>query len=435
MNDALTGLYNRSTFFDLLKKAVHDAVELSAPVGLLIVDVRRFHIVNKNFGHDAGDMVLQAVTGVLKTVCREDDYLFRIGDDQFAMLLSRVANIGHARLAATKILRLMDVPIMLEAREIRCAAAVGIALCPYNAAEATELLQSAERALEQAKHLDPAVGFFEKKEEERISQDWDIELMLGEAIANSELRVFFQPKISLDTGKPVGAEALVRWENAMRGMISPAAFLPVAESIGFLTPLTIWMLNSALRLSSGWTRKWGRLSVSVNIPPSMLEQADFVDLVISAERLWQRDNVDLCLEVVEQSLVSNVEVAFRKLNSLREQGVKISIDDFGTGYSSLSYFRDIPADELKIDQSFVKDLLSDEGNIHIVSLIIDIAHRFGLQVIAEGVEERDVLMYLKNKTCDQAQGYYFAKPMPAEAFSAWLLTYEVETDLTRMALT
>lgn len=433
MTDALTGLYNRSTFFDLLKKMVHNAVEFSAPIGLLIIDIRRFHIINKNFGHDSGDMVLQAVAGVLKNVCREGDYLARIGDDQFAMLLSRVANIGHAQLAATKIRRLLDVPIMIEDREIRCAAAIGIGLCPYNAAEANALLLSAERALEQAKHLDPPIGFFENKQQEQISQDWDIELMLGEAIAHSELRVFFQPKISLDTGKPVGAEALVRWESAMRGMVSPAAFLPVAEAIGFLTPLTIWMLNSALRLSSGWTRKWGRLSVSVNIPPSMLEQPDFVDLVISAEKLWHRDNVDLCLEIVEQSLVSDVEVAFRKLNALREQGVKISIDDFGTGYSSLAYFRDIPADELKIDQSFVKDLMSDEANIHIVSLIIEIAHRFGLQVIAEGVEEHDVLMYLKKKTCDQAQGYYFAKPMPADAFGGWLATYQPETDLLTQA--
>ena len=429
MNDVLTGLYNRSKFLDLLRSMVRNAVEFSAPLALLIVDIQRFQKINQNFGHDAGDLVLQAVGEVLKNVCRDGDYLARIGDDQFALLLDRVANIGHAQLAAKKIQRLLGVPIMIEGREIRCAAVIGIALCPDNAAEANALLQSAEGALEEAKQQNQPIGAFEKKKEERISGDWDIELMLGDSIAHSELRVYFQPKISLATGSPVGAEALVRWESGMRGMVSPAAFLPVAEAIGFLTPMTIWMLNSALRLSSAWTRKWGRLSVSVNIPPSMLEQPDFVDLVISAEKLWHRDNVDLCLEIVEQSLVTDVEVAFAKLNALREQGVKISIDDFGTGYSSLSYFRDIPADELKIDQSFVKDLMSDESNIHIVSLIIETAHRFGLRVIAEGVEDKDVLMYLKKKTCDQAQGYYFAKPMPADSFKDWLEAYQPETEL------
>ncbi len=428
MTDALTGLYDRAKFFDVLGDTVHSALEFSAPVGLLVIDIRRFHKINKSFGHDAGDAVLQAVAGVLKQVRREGDYLARIGDDQFAMLLARVANAGHAQLAAIKIQRLLDVPIWVEDREIRSAAIIGISLCPYNATDPGALLQSAERALEQAKYLDEPIGFSERKTDDENSEEWDIEVSLGESISRAELRVYFQPKISLDTGNPVGAEALVRWENPTRGLVSPAVFLPVADAIGFLKPLTIWMLNSALRLSSAWTRKWGRLSVSVNIPPSILEQSDFVDLVVSAEKLWPRDNVDLCLEVLEQSLVSDVEVAFEKLDALRRHGVKIAIDDFGTGYSSLSYFRDIPADELKIDQSFVKGLKSDKANIHIVSLIIEIAHRFGLRVIAEGVEDHDVLKYLTKKGCDQVQGYYFAKPMAPDAFAAWIETFKPEQD-------
>jgi EAL domain-containing protein (putative c-di-GMP-specific phosphodiesterase class I) len=188
--------------------------------------------------------------------------------------------------------------------------------------------------------------------------------------------------------------------------------------------MTIWMLNSALRLSADWTRKWGRLSVAVNIPPSILGEPDFTDLVLNADKLWQRDNVDLCLEVVEESLVSDIEMAFKKLNLLRDHGIRISIDDFGTGYSSLSYFRDIPTDELKIDKSFIKGLKSDKTNIHIVSLIIEMAHRFGLQVIAEGVEDRDIVSYLEKKQCDHVQGYYFARPMPAESFTDWLDAYQ-----------
>ena len=429
MIDDLTGLYHRARFFEVLKTMVQSAAAHNAPMALLIVDIQRFHQINKNHGHAAGDQVLQAVSGLLKQVRRESDYLARIGDDQFALLLANVANMGHAQLAALKVQRLLDLPILITGREIHCQAVIGISLCPSNASEAGALLQAAEQALLTAKYQEQAIGCSEEHQEEGISEDWDIEVSLGEAINHSELRVFFQPKICLKTGRPLGAEALVRWQSAVRGLVSPAEFLPVAEAIGFLKPLTVWMLNGALRMSSEWTRKWGQLSVSVNIPPRVLEQPDFVDLVLSADKLWQRNHVDLCLEIVEQSLVSDVGVAFKKLSELRENGMKVSIDDFGTGYSSLSYFRDIPTDELKIDQSFVRGLKRDRANIHIVSLIIDIAHRFGLQVVAEGVEDREVLMYLKKSGCDQVQGYYFAKPMPADRFSEWLEAYQPEPAL------
>jgi len=428
MNDTLTGLYDRPKFIDTLSELVRYAGEYSAPVGLLVIDVQRFHKINKNFGHSAGDVVLLAVADVLKNVCREDDFLARIGDDQFALLLSRVANVGHAQLAASKIQRLLEPPVRLEHREIQCAVVVGISLFPSYASDADTLLQTAEFALEQAKLKKEPVGVPVNKIEEEISEEWDIEVSLDQAIARSELRVFFQPKISLATGNPVGAEALVRWDSPTRGLVSPQVFLPMAETIGFMKPMTIWMLNSALRLSTDWTRKWGRLSVAVNIPPSILDQPDFTDLVLNADKLWERDNVDLCLEVVEESLVSDIEVAFKKLSLLRDHGIRISIDDFGTGYSSLSYFRDLPTDELKIDQSFIKGLKTDMSNIHIVSLIIEMAHRFGLQVIAEGVEDREIVSYLKKKKCDQVQGFYFAKPMPAEEFSDWLNAFKPITD-------
>lgn len=432
MNDPLTGFYSRSKFFTVLTDTVKRAVEFGAPVGLLVIDIQRFRNINKNFGYTTGDVVLKTVAGVLMQVRREGDYVARIGDDQFALLLGRVMNAGHARMAAIKIQQLLNVPITIKEHQIRYSATIGISLCPANASEATLLLQSAEQTLEKAKCQGLSIGLSEKMGEEIVSKDWDIEASLGDAIARSELRVFFQPKISLESGRPVGAEALVRWESPTRGLVSPAVFLPVAETINFLKPLTIWMLNSALRLSSDWTDKWGRLSVSVNIPPGILEKSDFVDLVMSAENLWQRDNVDLCLEILEQSLVSDTKVAFRKLNELRETGVKIAIDDFGTGYSSLSYFRDIPTDELKIDQSFIKGLKADKANIHIVSLIIQMAHRFGMRVIAEGVEDRDTLIYLKKKGCDEVQGYYFGKPMLSTLFSDWLEKFQPETDLLNL---
>lgn len=420
MYDSLTELYDRGQFFHLLHKLMEQSSEYGAPIGLLIIDIKRFRKINKIFGHSIGDEVLKSVSETLKGICREGDVLSRIGDDQFAVLLSRLANPGHAQLAALKIHRLLDLPVQTSNNAIKVSAVIGIGIYPNNANSADELLVSAEKALYQAKAQQEKVGYLQESDRTEISDDWEMEFALAQAISNSEFEIYFQPKVSLLTGEPVGAEALLRWNHPTQGQISPGIFLPIAESIDYMKPLTLWVLNSTLRLSSEWTRIWKKLSVSVNVPPSMLKQADFVDLILSAERLWPRDNVNLCLEIVEESLVDNVEEAFNKLNLLRENGITISIDDFGTGYSSLSYFRDLPTDELKIDQSFIRGMKTDKANIHIVNLIIAIAHRFGLQVVAEGVESKDILDYLKKRGCDIVQGYYVAKPMPYDQFSTWL---------------
>jgi EAL domain-containing protein (putative c-di-GMP-specific phosphodiesterase class I) len=183
------------------------------------------------------------------------------------------------------------------------------------------------------------------------------------------------------------------------------------------------MLNSALRLSSQWTKQWGEQEVSVNIPPQILEQADFSDIVMSAWDLWKPAGIRLCLEILEQSFTRDTESIFSKLKTLRNEGIRIAIDDFGTGYSSLSYFRDIPADQLKIDRSFVMGLLGDRANTNIVTLIIDLAHRFGLSVVAEGVEDLETLTALKKMNCDAVQGFFFARPMPSDEYEKWLTSY------------
>jgi len=420
MNDTLTGIYNRDTFFKRLKEMVRKNLEYSAPLGLLLIDVNRFSKINSNYGYLSGDLVLQGVAEVLKSVCRKGDVIARIADDQFALILSRVANQGHAELAAHKIQRLLDVPIQADNRIIRCNATIGIGLLPAQAHDTDSLVQITTRALDHAKKSDQPIGIIHDDNIEQLSEDWDIEIALPDSITNAELEVYFQPKISLSTGQPVGAEALVRWQHQARGLISPGEFLPIAESLGFLKPLSIWVLNSALRYSADWTGKWGQLGVSVNIPPTMMIQPDFVDLIFSAEKLWEQANSYLCLEVLEESLIEDVQLVFKSLDELRASGVKISIDDFGTGYSSLSYFKDIPADELKIDQSFVRTLATDQANRNIVNLIIEMSRLFGLDVVAEGVEDEITLSYLKSKGCDYVQGYYLARPMPATAFQEWL---------------
>ncbi|MES9871646.1 MAG: bifunctional diguanylate cyclase/phosphodiesterase [Candidatus Sedimenticola sp. PURPLELP] len=420
MHDKLTHLLDRQHFIPILDEEVAESVEYKVLIALLIIDISRFNRINTYYGQHAGDQVLSAVARILSEVRREGDHIARLGGDQFAMLLSPISNPGHAELAAHKILRLLDVPIQLEEKQIRCSAKIGISTCPLNATEADQLFQTAEKALKLAKQSDEPIGIIEAKEQDEVSENWDIELELEGAIERSELMIYFQPKISIKTGQPVGAEALIRWNNRSRGIIPPAEFLPVAEELGLIKTFTVWMVNSALRHSAEWTDKFGQLHVSVNIPTGLLAQPDFPDLIESAEQLWKTGNVSLCIEVLEESIIKDTAYTFSMLKELRSNGIKVAIDDFGTGYSSLSYFRDIPTDELKIDQSFIQGLLTDEANSHIVQVIIDLAHRFGLSVVAEGVEEESTLERLKLLDCDIVQGNYYSKPMPAREFQQWI---------------
>jgi diguanylate cyclase (GGDEF)-like protein len=423
MTDSITGLPNRNQFLDILRGELSDANEYKTKIALFIIKIHRFRRINRLYGYSAGDQVLRTIANTLNQVSRHGDHVARIGDNAFALLLSGIVNEGHATLAAYKIERLLDIPVTHDSDRFRCSVHMGIAVCPVHGSEESYLLKNAEEALERSRQAGQLYCMAEPAKELSFSDNWDIEIELAKAIENSELRVFFQPKISLITGKPTGAEALIRWESPSRGLIGPYTFLPVAEEMGLMKPITVWMLNSALRLSTEWTKQWGVLDVSVNIPPALLENPDFVDMVLSSEGLWKNENITLCLEVLEQFFVTDVESCFAKLKELRNEGINISIDDFGTGYSSLSYFRDIPADELKIDRSFVSTLLEDKANANIVTLIIDLAHRFGLSVVAEGAEDLDTVAALKKLECDKVQGYVFAKPIPSNQFGNWLKTF------------
>ncbi len=423
MKDPVTGLNNRQQFLHILECDISDAATHQVSLALLLIDIRQFSRINMKHGYTAGDGVLRGVASALQQVRREGDHIARVGDDKFGLILAGVLNSGHAEMAAHKIKRLLDMPVLVGQENISCKVNIGISLYPDHARSAEKLMAAADEAQRRARTTGQLLCIAHDDEYTDESENWDIEMALEDAINKSELRVYFQPKISLVTGKPVGAEALVRWENGFRGLIGPSDFIPVAESSGFIRPLTEWMLNSALRLAGAWEHRWGEQEVSVNVPPCMLDRPDFADTVISARKLWQSDNNKLCIEIVEQSFIENVESAFSKLSRLRDEGISISIDDFGTGYSSLAYFRDIPADQLKIDQSFVFWLLRDRGSANIVELIVDLAHRFGLSVVAEGVEDIETLSALKKMHCDIAQGYFIARPMPAEEYHEWLANY------------
>lgn len=425
MEDKLTQLYDRETFFKVLAKHIVSVHDHKVKLALLVIDIDRFERINTLYGYSSGDFVLKYFAKLLFGVKRKQDYLARIGDNRFALILVNIMNTGHATLAAQKILRLLETPVEVNSNRLLIEATIGIALCPLHASKTTALLKESEKHLRLARQKNLLIGIAETAtEDDEISEIWDIEIDIQAALQTQQLSIYYQPQISLKTGKPVGAEALLRWQHRTRGFISPAVFIPVAEKTGHIKPITSWIINSVLRHSTQWTKKWGQLSVSVNIPPELIFQLDLKDFVANAIKLWGNDNVILILEIIERSLVEDTNKSFKILKELQSMGIQISIDDFGTGYSSLAYFKTLPVNELKIDQSFIFDLVKNKANAKLVSLMIELAHTFEHKVVAEGIEDKVTYNTLKSMGCDIGQGYYMAKPMPEPEFLNWLETFD-----------
>lgn len=418
--DELTGLMNRRKFLLALRRHVLQSSERNVGMALLVVDIDKFSAVNGVHGFDFGDRLLQHMAMQLNQVARETDLVARIGDNRFALILTRIMNRGHVELAVQKLFRLLDMPFETNIARMKIAATVGVAMCPQHASQAEYLLRLAERAIHSARIAGQRFLFPPDSETEELSESWDMEIELSGALQRGELEMHYQPKVGCMDLRPVGVEALMRWTNHARGLLMPDVFIPIAEHSGQIKALTIWALNTSLRQASEWKHPFGRISVAVNVPAEMVSQHDLPDLVENALNLWGSEAVQLTLEITERSLVSSPEHSFKILSRIRAMGVKVSIDDFGTGYSCLAYFKNIPADELKIDQSFVMRLLDDSASSEIASLIIELAHRFGLSVVGEGVEAMEVLRVLQERKCDVAQGFLVAKAMSNDDIQRWL---------------
>ncbi|QNP39450.1 putative bifunctional diguanylate cyclase/phosphodiesterase [Lysobacter solisilvae (ex Woo and Kim 2020)] len=421
IEDDLTGLHNRRSFLALLRRHVGLANERKTNLALVVVDVDGFARLNAAHGYDFGDRALRHIAQQLHTMARTQDYAARIGDNRFALILPGVMNAGHAELAVQKLFRLFEVPFDGGNGRVRMTATVGVALCPLHATQAEFLLLQAEKSLELARATGQRWLFPpESGDDLGLSELWDLEIELDGAVQRGEMFLVYQPKLRLPDLVPIGAEALMRWRHRSRGLVSPGQFIPIAEQTGQIKRMTIWALNSALRHAGEWKLPHVPFGVAVNVPPELVGQDDLPDLVENALNLWATPDVQLVLEITERSLVMDPRHSFRILSRIRDMGVKISIDDFGTGYSCLAYFKDIPADELKIDRSFVSGMLIDATCADITSLIIDLAHRFGLHVVAEGVEDEETLEALRVRNCDVVQGHLFAKAMELGDFSRWL---------------
>ncbi len=415
--DALTGVANRLAFVEQGDKALAVATP-SSHVGLLIVDLDRFKEINDVLGHGYGDLLLTAVANRLETEVGQRGTVARLGGDEFAVLLPGLRSRRSATEFATHLVRSFDAQFMLDGTPVTIGASIGVAVGPDDGKRTTALLQAADLAMYQAKKR--RSGYQESVSATSTAPE-NIVLIgeLRDAINERQLQLHYQPKIDLRTGEVHACEALVRWLHPIHGFIAPTSFIPIAEQTGLIHQLTRWVLREAMEQCARWRADGRMLGVSVNVSARDLLDRTFVATVRETLRDCGVPSSALCLEVTETSIMADPERASAVLREFRSSGVQISIDDFGTGYSSLAYLRTIPANELKIDRTFITTLRHGDQDSAIVASTLHLAHRLGMSVVAEGVEDAATSDTLRQLGCEHAQGYFFARPMPALEFGRW----------------
>jgi diguanylate cyclase (GGDEF)-like protein len=385
-------------------------------LALLLIDIADLPTLQARLGFEVSAALLQRLSERFSLALRERGTVLRFGDARFCVLVRAIRNRGHAVLAAEKLVRAAEEAMTDAAVTIAPQINIGIALYPLQAADAESLLRKAQLAAAAVHKRAARLQVFDESCTEQVLTPWELGDAFAEALRSGELQVHYQPKLRIADGRAVGVEALMRWLRDGRPVATPDVFIPLAEEAGLIQDTTWYSLSNSLQLAA----ECDGLGVAVNITPGMLHHRDFVEMVRSAVSTWNVKSGGLTLEITEGALIVDFEQATARLARLRELGVRVSIDDFGTGYSSLSYFKKIPADELKIDKSFVMRMLSDEADQRLVETIITLARHFRLDVVAEGVEDQSTLDMLARMGCDYAQGHLFAPALNVEQFGIWL---------------
>jgi diguanylate cyclase (GGDEF)-like protein/PAS domain S-box-containing protein len=420
LHDPLTDLPNRRLFMDRLGQALRRTMRSRHQVAVLFMDLDGFKVVNDSLGHEVGDLLLTVVAQRLRRCLRPEDTLARFGGDEFVVLIEAVDDPAQAVQVAERITEELRKPFIIEARDLYVLASIGISLGDARTHDPDDLLREADTAMYRAKDEGGDFRVFNPAMYERAFTRLEVENDLRRAIEQEEFVVHYQPMVDLETGELWGMEALVRWDHPERGLLEPSEFVPVAEQSGLVIPMGEQILREACFKAKEWQEESSRippLVISVNLSASQLSHLDLAETV---ERVLGETGLEgsrLILDVTETVYVKVLAGNTAMLDRLRGLGVRFSIDDFGTGYSSLSYLKRLPADAIKIDQSFVKGLGKVVEDTAVVRMIIELAHTLGLEVIAEGVESEEQATLLKEMGCDFAQGYHFSKPLPPEAAS------------------
>jgi diguanylate cyclase (GGDEF)-like protein/PAS domain S-box-containing protein len=420
--DALTGLPNRTLLSDRLTGAIASARRHRHQLAVLFLDLDRFKHVNDSLGHGVGDHLLRSVAGRLTAGVRETDTVSRQGGDEFVILLSEVQDRDDVSAAAAKILAAVTEVHRVGKHELHVTGSIGIAVFPDDGTDAETLIKNADIALYYAKdHGRDNFQFFMPEMNARIVERQALEGSLRAALDRREFVLYYQPKVNLETGAMIGAEALIRWQHPDRGLVRPERFVPVAEDSGLIVPIGQWVLREACRQACAWQAAGLEpVPVSVNISALEFRSKGFLDGVRNILRDTGLDPRLLELELTESVLMESVEATANVLRALKAMGLRLAVDDFGTGYSSLSYLMQFPIDALKVDQSFVREITGRADASPIITAVISMGRSLKQRVIAEGVETPEQLAFLQAQHCEEGQGFHFSRPLVADQFAALL---------------
>jgi diguanylate cyclase (GGDEF)-like protein/PAS domain S-box-containing protein len=419
--DPLTGLPNRSLFMDRLNRALAIGTRARTKIGLMFIDLDGFKLVNDTLGHDVGDLLLKETSRRLNQSVRISDTVARLGGDEFTVLMPNLSDPSHIPVVAQRILDSLAATFHLKGHEAFVSASIGITIFPDDATEANDLLKNADTAMYRAKDLGKAnYQFYTEELNRELIERMTIKNGLVKALDNQELQLYYQPKLSLENGRITGVEALMRWHSAELGLVLPSRFIPVLEDSGLVVEAGEWAIRTACRQLRNW-REAGLppLRVAVNLSTRQLRELSFVSVVADVLKETAVDG-DLEIEITESLLIGNVGNLMASLQKLHDLRVHVTLDDFGTGYSSLSHLRHYPIDTIKIDGSFVADITESRADAEIIHTIINMGKTLNRTVVAENVETEEQVKLLREYGCNEIQGYYVCKPLPAADLTEFL---------------
>ncbi len=417
-HDPLTSLPNRNLFKDRLQHAIQHTKRQEKQLAILFLDLDGFKYVNDTLGHEAGDQLLVMSSKRLKSAIRYADSLSRHGGDEFIILLEDIDSVDNIIQISERIFQEFQQPFPVSGRDVYISTSIGISLFPNDGDNAEKLIRNADMAMYLAKRKGGNnYQFFAKKLEKLSSRKLNLRNNLRRAIEKDEFVLFYQPRVDILTGRILGAEALIRWYDDKHKIITPDNFIPDAEENGLILPITEWVIKK----SCAQIRKWHDLgykdlSIAINLSGRHFQYNNLIQTIKEALQCYNLNPESIELEITESAIMENINLAITILSELRSHGMKIAIDDFGTGYSSLNYLKRLPITTVKIDKTFIDELTRSREDTAMISSIISLAHVFGLEVIAEGVETEDTLQILKELNCNSYQGYYFSKPVPSDEF-------------------
>jgi len=417
--DVLTDLPNRLFLRERLKQSLASAARERKTIALLLLDLDHFKDINDTLGHHHGDLLLQEAAKRLKDGLPEADLVARLGGDEFAILIPEARIIDGIQ-CSRRILRAFQKPFVLQGLNLVAKTSIGIALYPDHGQDGDLLYQRADVAMYVAKNSHSGYAVYDAKKDQYSARHLVLMSELQEAIAGEQLILFYQPKIDLHTNRVTGVEALVRWQHPKLGLVAPDQFLPLAERTGLMAPLTNRVIREAVIQYSVWAGYGMKIKTSINLSTDVAQDTDFLAQIPALLKTMGVPAEALMFEITESAIMADPARVLRNLSQMQSLGLSFSIDDFGTGYSSLAYLKNLPVEELKIDKSFIQNMLSNDKDAAIVRSTIELSHNLGLKVVAEGVETRRMLESLTTLGCDGAQGYYISHPIPGVKIPDWL---------------